>query len=104
MGDGELNEGQCWEAFQFIAHNRLNRCIVIIDDNKKQLDGYTADVMNPFDIAGKMRAFGFATQRVNGQDVVALTPPSPAPSTPMTALWPSSWTPSRAPASPTSSS
>lgn len=72
VGDGELNEGQCWEAFQFIAHNRLNRCIVIIDDNKKQLDGYTADVMNPFDIAGKMRAFGFATQRVNGQDVVAL--------------------------------
>ncbi|MEY8437824.1 transketolase [Atopobiaceae bacterium 24-176] len=72
VGDGELNEGQCWEAFQFIAHNRLNRCIVIIDDNKKQLDGYTADVMNPFDIAEKMRAFGFYTQRVNGQDVVAL--------------------------------
>ncbi|OUP09441.1 transketolase [Collinsella sp. An2] len=72
VGDGELNEGQCWEAFQFIAHNRLNHCIVIIDDNKKQLDGYTKDVMNPFDIAEKMRAFGFETQRVKGNDVDAI--------------------------------
>lgn len=72
VGDGELNEGQCWEAFEFIAANRLNRCIVIIDDNKKQLDGYTKDVLNPFDISEKMRAFGFYTQTVNGQDVEAL--------------------------------
>ncbi|BCV19558.1 transketolase [Leptogranulimonas caecicola] len=72
VGDGELNEGQCWEAFEFIAANRLNRCIVIIDDNKKQLDGYTKDVLNPFDISQKMRAFGFYTQTVNGQDVEAL--------------------------------
>lgn len=72
VGDGELNEGQCWEAFQFIAHNKLSHCIVIIDDNKKQLDGYTKDVMNPFDIAEKMRAFGFMTQRVKGDDVDAL--------------------------------
>ncbi len=34
VGDGELNEGQCWEAFQYIAHFKLNHCIVIIDDNK----------------------------------------------------------------------
>lgn len=72
VGDGELNEGQCWEAFEFIAANRLNRCIVIIDDNKKQLDGYTKDVLNPFDISQKMRAFGFCTQTVNGQDIEAL--------------------------------
>ncbi len=72
VGDGELNEGQCWEAFEFIAANRLNRCIVIIDDNKKQLDGYTKDVLNPFDISQKMRAFGFYTQTVNGQDIEAL--------------------------------
>ncbi len=72
VGDGELNEGQCWEAFEFIAANRLNRCIVIIDDNKKQRDGYTKDVLNPFDISQKMRAFGFYTQTVNGQDVEAL--------------------------------
>lgn len=72
VGDGELNEGQCWEAFQFIAHNRLNNCIVYIDDNKKQLDGYTKDVMNPFDLVEKMRAFGFHAVRVNGQDAEAL--------------------------------
>ena len=72
VGDGELNEGQCWEAFEFIAANRLNRCIVIIDDNKKQLDGYTKDVLNPFGISQKVRAFGFYTQTVNGQDVEAL--------------------------------
>ena len=72
MGDGELNEGQCWEAFQFIANYRLGHCIVIIDENKKQLDGPTKEVMNPFDIAEKMRAFGFSTQRVKGNDVGAI--------------------------------
>lgn len=72
VGDGELNEGQCWEAFQYLANYKLNHCIVIIDDNKKQLDGPTAEVMNPFDIAEKMRAFGFDTQKVNGQDIQAV--------------------------------
>lgn len=68
VGDGELNEGQCWEAFQYIAHYKLNNCIVIIDDNKRQLDGYTKDIMNPFDFVKKMEAFGFHTQKVKGND------------------------------------
>lgn len=72
VGDGELNEGQCWEAFQYIAHYRLNNCIVIIDDNKRQLDGYTKDVINPFDIVKKMEAFGFYTQKVKGNDEEAI--------------------------------
>lgn len=72
VGDGELNEGQCWEAFQYLAHNKLNRCIVFIDENKKQLDGLTQDILNPFDIAEKMRAFGFSTQKVKGNDLVAI--------------------------------
>lgn len=72
VGDGELNEGQCWEAFQFIAHNRLNNCIVYIDENKKQLDGYTVDILNPFDLAKKMEAFGFHTVRVDGNDAQAV--------------------------------
>lgn len=71
-GDGELNEGQCWEAFQYIAHFRLNNCLVIIDDNKKQLDGLTVDIMNPFDFKKKMEAFGFRTLRVKGNDIVAI--------------------------------
>lgn len=72
VGDGELNEGQCWEAFQYIAHYKLNNCIVIIDDNKRQLDGYTKDIMNPFDFVKKMEAFGFYTQKVKGNDEVAI--------------------------------
>ena len=69
VGDGELNEGQCWEAFQFIASNKLDHLIVIIDNNKRQLDGYLEQVINPFDIPSKMQAFGFATQTVAGRDI-----------------------------------
>lgn len=72
VGDGELNEGQCWEAFQFIAHHKLNNVIVCIDDNKKQLDGPTKEIMNPFDIVKKMEAFGFHTRRVKGNDEEAI--------------------------------
>ena len=72
VGDGELNEGQCWEAFQYLAHYRLNHCIVIIDENKKQLDGTTEEVMNPFSIADKMKAFGFDVQCVKGDDEEAI--------------------------------
>ncbi|MDF9823833.1 transketolase [Breznakia sp. PF5-3] len=73
VGDGELNEGQCWEAFQYIAHNKLNNCIVLIDDNKKQLDGPTCEICNPFNIADKMRAFGFKTYEVKGDDEEAIS-------------------------------
>lgn len=68
VGDGELNEGQCWEAFQYIAANKLNHCIVIIDENKKQLDGTCEEVLNPFSIPDKMEAFGFHVQYVKGND------------------------------------
>lgn len=73
VGDGELNEGQCWEAFQFIAHQRLNNLIVFIDDNKRQLDGYTKDIINPFDLEKKMCAFGFYTQKVPGNDEASIS-------------------------------
>lgn len=72
VGDGELNEGQCWEAFQFIAARKLNNCIVFIDDNKRQLDGYTKDVLYPFDYVAKMEAFGFCTQKVKGDNIEAI--------------------------------
>ena len=72
VGDGELNEGQCWEAFQYLAHFKLDNCIVIIDENKKQLDGTTKDILNPFDIEKKMQAFGFATQNVKGDNLLAI--------------------------------
>ena len=72
VGDGELNEGQCWEAFQYIAHFKLNHCIVIIDDNKKQLVGPTKDILDPFDIQQKMIAIGFYTEKVPGADMQAI--------------------------------
>ncbi|MDD3185015.1 MAG: transketolase [Anaerostipes sp.] len=72
VGDGELNEGQCWEAFQYIAHYQLNHCIVIIDENKRQLDGTTKEIMNPFSIADKMKSFGFYVKTVKGNDEEAI--------------------------------
>lgn len=66
VGDGELNEGQCWEAFMFAAHHKLNNLIVFVDDNKKQLDGPTVDICNPLDFEEKFNAFGFHTLKANG--------------------------------------
>lgn len=72
VGDGELNEGQCWEAIQFAAHRQLDHFIVFIDDNKKQLDGYTTEICNPFDFETKFSAFGFHTLKADGSSVEAI--------------------------------
>lgn len=72
VGDGELNEGQCWEAIQFAAHHQLHHLIVFVDDNKKQLDGLTADICNPGDFVAKFEAFGFDAVRVKGDDIEAI--------------------------------
>ena len=69
LGDGELNEGQCWEAFQFIAHHDLNNLTLFIDYNKQQLDGSLDEVIKPFDLPGKFRAFGFEVHIVKGDDI-----------------------------------
>lgn len=72
VGDGELNEGQCWEAVQFAAHHALSNFFVLVDDNKKQLDGPTKDICNPFDFVEKFRAFGFEAVRVDGGNMEAI--------------------------------
>lgn len=72
VGDGELNEGQCWEAFQFIAHHRLNNLTVFVDWNKQQLDGELDEIICAFDLEGKFRAFGFDVCTVKGNDIAAL--------------------------------
>ncbi|MFW0765182.1 transketolase [Trabulsiella odontotermitis] len=72
VGDGELNEGQCWEAFQFIAHHKLNNLLVFVDWNKQQLDGELDAIINPFDLEGKFHAFGFDVHTVKGDDIPAL--------------------------------
>ena len=72
VGDGELNEGQCWEAAMFTAAKKLTNITWIIDDNKRQLDGWTANVLNPFNFEEKFRAFGFDAVTVKGDDVMGL--------------------------------
>lgn len=73
VGDGECNEGQVWEAFQFAAHQKLDNLLVFIDENHKQLDGLTVDINNPFDLRVKMEAFGFYALRVDGSDEKAIS-------------------------------
>ena len=72
VGDGELDEGQCWEAFSFAAAKKLGNLAVLIDWNKKQLDGRLNEVLPLGDIAAKMEAFGFDTVQVDGGDVEAI--------------------------------
>ena len=72
VGDGELDEGQCWEAFAFAAAKKLSNLVVLIDWNKKQLDGRVDEVLPLGNIAAKMEAFGFDTVQVDGGDVAAI--------------------------------
>lgn len=72
VGDGELNEGQCWEAIQFAAHHRLSNFFVLVDDNKMQLDGATASICETFDYVAKFEAFGFEACQVDGQSISAI--------------------------------
>ena len=72
VGDGEANEGQVWEAAMFTAAKKVTSLTWLIDNNKKQLDGYTKDVLNPFDFEEKFRAFGFEAISIDGNDVEQL--------------------------------
>jgi len=72
VGDGEIDEGQCWEAAMFTAAKKVNNLVWIIDENKKQLDGTTDEILPHFDLRAKMEAFGFDAVRVPGNDVEAL--------------------------------
>ena len=69
LGDGEIQEGQVWEAFMSAAHYKLDNLLVIIDNNGLQIDGAVADVMSPYPIDEKMRAFGFNVICINGNDL-----------------------------------
>ena len=68
VGDGELNEGQVWEAAQSANSFGLDRFILFVDWNKKQLDGELDFVNPPLDIPGKFESFGFHAQTVKGYD------------------------------------
>lgn len=69
LGDGELQEGSCWEAFMQASHRNLNNLIAIVDRNNLQIDGYTEDVMSIGNVAEKIKAFGWKVLEINGHDI-----------------------------------
>ena len=72
LGDGEMEEGEVWEALMFARHYALDNFCVLIDSNGLQIDGPVAEVMNPGPLAEKLRAFGFAVQEIDGHDFDAM--------------------------------
>ena len=72
LGDGEIQEGQVWEACMAAAHYKLDNLVVIVDNNGLQIDGDIADVMSPYPIFDKLVAFGFHTIAVDGHDFDAI--------------------------------
>jgi len=72
LGDGELNEGQVWEAMMSAAHYQLANLCAIVDNNGLQIDGETCKVMNLHPLADKWKAFGWNVIEINGHDYTAI--------------------------------
>ncbi len=72
LGDGELQEGQVWEAAMASAHYRIDNLCALIDANSLQIDGEVARVMNVAPIADKFRAFGWHVLEIDGHDMGAI--------------------------------
>ena len=68
LGDGEIAEGQVWEAAMFAGHKHLDNLVVIVDNNGLQIDGKIEDVCNPYPIDKKFEAFNFHVINVNAHD------------------------------------
>lgn len=69
VGDGELQEGEIWEAALFISHNNLNNLTVIVDNNKIQATGYRENIIRLGDLAEKWRSFGFHVTEIDGHNI-----------------------------------
>lgn len=67
-GDGEIQEGQIWEAAMFAGHRKLDNLCVIVDNNNLQIDGTVEDVCSPYPIDEKFKAFNFHVININGND------------------------------------
>ena len=68
LGDGEIQEGQVWEACMAAAHYKLDNFVAIVDNNGLQIDGDVAKVMSPYPIVDKLEAFGFQVSAIDGHD------------------------------------
>jgi len=72
LGDGEIQEGQVWEAAMFAAHHKMDNLVAIVDYNKAQLDGFVADVMDLEPLVEKWQGFGWHVIDLDGHDIQAL--------------------------------
>ena len=72
LGDGEIEEGQVWEAMMFASHYKLDNLLVFVDNNNLQIDGAVSDVMSPYPIDEKFAAFGLFVQTVDGHNFDAI--------------------------------
>lgn len=72
LGDGEIQEGQVWEAAMFSAHYKLDNLVIIVDNNGLQIDGRVADVMSPYPIVDKFKAFGHNVVEADAHDFESL--------------------------------
>jgi transketolase len=68
LGDGEIQEGQVWEAAMLAANHKLDNLVVIVDNNNLQIDGTVEDVNSPYPIDEKFKAFKFHVININGND------------------------------------
>ncbi|NTV89424.1 MAG: transketolase [Clostridiales bacterium] len=68
LGDGELQEGQVWEALMSAAHYKLDNMVVFLDHNGLQIDGKITDVLSPESVEDKFKAFGWETLKIDGHD------------------------------------
>ena len=68
LGDGEIQEGQVWEACMLAAHYKLDNLVVVVDNNGLQIDGAIDKVMSPYPIVDKLAAFGFHVEAIDGHD------------------------------------
>lgn len=68
LGDGEIEEGQVWEAAMFAGHRKLDNLVVIVDNNGLQIDGPVAEVCSPYPIDKKFEAFNFHVVCIDGHD------------------------------------
>ena len=68
LGDGEIQEGQVWEAAMFASHKKLGNLIAFIDNNNLQIDGTVEEVNSPYPIGEKFSAFGWKTYEINAHD------------------------------------
>ena len=68
LGDGEIEEGQVWEAAMFAAHNKLDNLVAIVDNNGLQIDGKITEVCSPMPITDKFEAFGWHVITMNAHD------------------------------------